>query len=333
MRIKYGENPHQPGRVEFDGDDPLGIGRFHLNGVALWKHSELALSEVNLCDLDRALETLTRIASVFDANMRVPMIVVIVKHGNACGAGISFTSVEQAYTRAFRGDIDAALGGVVVSNEPLTVSVIASLQKIRRPSFTLVAAPSIAAEADELLRRSSKACFLLTNEALSGVSARSVATGEGVRTIRGGKLIRVPSAYVPDIRSMRPEHAQVPDSVERDLALAWGVCSTSTSNTVSLVKDGMLIGNGVGQQKRVAVSALALTRAHDAHHDAEGAVACSDSFFPFPDGIQLLAKAGVRAVMTTSGSAKDAEVFQVARRFGVRLYVVPDTIGRGFYGH
>lgn len=117
------------------------------------------------------------------------------------------------------------------------------------------------------------------------------------------------------------------------MVLAWAVGSTSNSNTITLVKGGQLIGNGVGQQDRVGCCELAVKRALDAGHATEGSVAYSDSFFPFPDAPAVLADAGVKAIWATSGSVRDAEIQALCAERGVVLLQVPDTLGRGFFGH
>ena len=137
-----------------------------------------------------------------------------------------------------------------------------------------------------------------------------------------------------DINDPRVEKYGELDQVqERDLLLAWAVGSTSNSNTITLVKDGRLIGNGVGQQDRVGCCELAIKRARDAGHETEGAVAYSDSFFPFPDGPEVLAGAGIKAILASSGSVKDGEVKAMCATHGVTLVMVPDAVGRGFYNH
>jgi phosphoribosylaminoimidazolecarboxamide formyltransferase/IMP cyclohydrolase len=135
------------------------------------------------------------------------------------------------------------------------------------------------------------------------------------------------------------------------MILGWAVGATSNSNTISLVKNGQLIGNGVGQQDRVGAGQLALTRTTIAFPELEeqsdkltlkitldkakleGAVAYSDSFFPFPDGPELLAKAGIKAILTSSGSLGDEAVVQTLTSSGVAITMLPDKIGRGFYMH
>jgi phosphoribosylaminoimidazolecarboxamide formyltransferase/IMP cyclohydrolase len=146
-------------------------------------------------------------------------------------------------------------------------------------------------------------------------------------------------------------HGEATDQQKRDLVLAWAIGATSNSNTITLVKDGQLIGNGVGQQDRVGAGQLALTRTTTALPELEeqgdnlilkvtlskqklqDAVAYSDSFFPFPDGPGLLAKAGIKAILTSSGSVADETVIKSLTDQGVAVYMVPDKTGRGFYLH
>jgi phosphoribosylaminoimidazolecarboxamide formyltransferase/IMP cyclohydrolase len=131
------------------------------------------------------------------------------------------------------------------------------------------------------------------------------------------------------------EHKEAYANDRRSLVLAWAIGSTSNSNTITLVNSNRLIGNGVGQQDRVSAAELAIKRAQDAGHGhrLKGAVAYSDSFFPFPDGAQKLIDEGVSAILTSSGSVKDEEVFETITEAGVSLYTVPDSAGRGFYAH
>jgi phosphoribosylaminoimidazolecarboxamide formyltransferase/IMP cyclohydrolase len=126
---------------------------------------------------------------------------------------------------------------------------------------------------------------------------------------------------------------QLTPEEEENLLLAWAIGSTSNSNTVTLVKNGCLIGNGVGQQDRVGGCVLAVRRARDANHETSGAFAYSDSFFPFADGPEVLNEAGVRAIFASSGSVRDSEVQDSCRDKDMVLYLIPDKVGRGFFGH
>ena len=140
--------------------------------------------------------------------------------------------------------------------------------------------------------------------------------------------------FVLDLKSSDlAKNGAATNTQERDMILAKAICDTSNSNTITLVRDGQLIGNGVGQQDRVGAANLALIRARGSGHETEGAVAASDSFFPFPDAPELLVQNGIKAILSTSGSVNDSKAVEACAKSGVPLYLVPDTLGRGFFGH
>ena len=156
--------------------------------------------------------------------------------------------------------------------------------------------------------------------------------------MRGGFLQQPNYTFILDFNDDADKSAHytsdnLSDAQKSDMLLAWAIGSTSNSNTVTIVKDGMLLGNGVGQQDRVGCCQLAIKRATDAGHDIKNAVAYSDSFFPFVDGVQTLADAGISAVFATSGSVRDGEVKDFCKEKNIALYLVPDSEARGFFGH
>jgi phosphoribosylaminoimidazolecarboxamide formyltransferase/IMP cyclohydrolase len=195
-----------------------------------------------------------------------------------------------------------------------------------------VVAPSFSEEAKVELNRKGGKCRMLQLPALEEFSYK-VDVAPRFRYVRGGFLVQPNYTYV--LRTLddmgADSHAKMDDYDQ--LILAWAVGSTSNSNTVTLVKNGMLIGNGVGQQDRIGAAKLAIERARRSGHDVQGAYAYSDSFFPFPDGAAVLADAGVQAILTSSGSINDEKVWHAIRERGVRLFTVPDAVGRGFFGH
>ena len=128
----------------------------------------------------------------------------------------------------------------------------------------------------------------------------------------------------------------------KDVVLAWAIGSTSNSNTITIVKDGRLYGNGVGQQDRVGAAKLAIFRADDAANFAdkniskaslENATAYSDSFFPFPDAPEVLINRGIKTIFATSGSVNDQKILEFCKSKGAELITLPDTEARGFYQH
>jgi phosphoribosylaminoimidazolecarboxamide formyltransferase/IMP cyclohydrolase len=197
-----------------------------------------------------------------------------------------------------------------------------------------VIAPAITPGAIAMLRRRGDKCRFIVNPAL-GKMANGLDVAPRLRQVRGGFLMQPNYTFTPDFEEglMLKKFGEATDQQEVDMALAWAIGSTSNSNTITLVKNGQLIGNGVGQQDRVGAANLVVERARRSNHDIAGAVAYSDSFFPFPDGPQVLIDAGVKAIFTTSGSVKDQLTIDLCAKHGVVLYMVPDPIGRGFFGH
>lgn len=349
---KYGENPWQApaafyadNRVAFD---PLGLDKFeHVQGMAR--------SFVNMTDIDRLLQTVTHIAAGFDRNFgEVPSIAVGVKHGNACGAAVADTAVE-AVKKMLEGDTRAIFGGVVMLNGPIDEAVAEALMRHAMEGdkprlLDGVVGSEVTKEALELLSRNK--LRVVVNPALAKLSEKSLDSTRRQRPVRGGTLEQPNYTFVIDLKADHIQaHGEPTDQQKRDMILGWAVGSTSNSNTITLVKDGQLIGNGVGQQDRVGAGQLALTRTTTAMPELEeqgdklvlkvmldkskvaGAAAYSDSFFPFPDGPGLLAKAGIKAILTSSGSVADETVVKSLADQGVAVVMVPDKTGRGFYLH
>jgi phosphoribosylaminoimidazolecarboxamide formyltransferase/IMP cyclohydrolase len=331
---KYGENAWQvPAGLyrALGNDDPLALHNFRVVTGS-------APSYNNFCDIDRMLQTVTHLFSAFAVNTGLPpQIAVAVKHGNCCGASFG-SDFLQIVERTVSGDTRAIFGGLVMTTFPVDLAIAEALVNAHTSGAKRlldgVVAPSFSPDAVDILARKTGKCRLIENQALGALTAASLNGETRFRQVRGGFLKQPNYTYVIDLGNPQIKHvgATTADQ-EADLLLAWSIGSTSNSNTVTLVKNGQLIGNGVGQQDRVGCCELALKRAKDAGHDTEGAVAYSDSFFPFPDGPEVLARAGVKAILTSSGSVKDAEVETVCSAYGVSLIMVPDALGRGFYGH
>jgi phosphoribosylaminoimidazolecarboxamide formyltransferase/IMP cyclohydrolase len=331
---KYGENPWQtPAGLYADNRvaaDPLGLDQFtHQKG---WE-----LSYINETDMHRLLQTVTHIAAGFEVNFgTAPAIAVGVKHGNACGAGVAETAVE-AVQKMLEGDEIAIFGGVVMVNGVIDADVATALMQHHMPEgqnrlLDGVVGSEVTPEAMEILSRAK--LRIVTNPALASLTAASLETAAIYRNVRGGMLVQPNYTFVADLQADYIErHGSVTPQQERDLIQAWAVGSTSNSNTICIVKDGRMLGNGVGQQDRVGAAKLAVTRATSRDHDVKGAAAYSDSFFPFPDGPLVLADAGITAILTSSGSVKDPEVIETLAAKNVSTTMLPDKTGRGFFGH
>lgn len=333
LECKYGENGYQtPAALYSAGTaDPLALDRFDVvQGTAP--------SYNNLCDLDRLLQTSTHIAAGFDANFgEVPLMAVACKHGNACGASAGL-SPREVVEKAIEGDLRAVFGGLVLINFDVDEEIAETLMVHRmdgsRRLLDGIIAPGFSEGAIEMLQRKGDKCRLLANPALKLLDRESLDAAERFRYVRGGFLAQPNFTFVPELASAEVDKSgAAAEGVAEDMILGWAIGSTSNSNTVTLVKEAMLIGNGVGQQDRVGGCKLAIMRATDAGHDTSGAVAYSDSFFPFVDGTEALAGAGIKAILATSGSVRDAEVTDFCVGKGITLFRYPDASGRGFFGH
>jgi phosphoribosylaminoimidazolecarboxamide formyltransferase / IMP cyclohydrolase len=328
----YGENAWQsPARLIHDEtDDPLAIGQFTLVEGS-------APSYNNLVEIDRQLQTITHIAAAFDtAGWDAPAVAIGTKHGNACGAGVADSELH-ATQLMLTGDTRAIFGGCVMLGfavgDEIADALVNHASEMRRLLDT-VAAASFSESAVELLARKQGKCRLLANPALAALDRGSLDTVPRHRQVRGGVMEQPNYVFVLDLADPAlVRHGVLTTAQERDMLLAWAIGSTSNSNTITLVRDGQLLGNGVGQQDRVGGCALAVSRAIGAGHDTGGAVAYSDSFFPFPDAPCVLIDAGVSAIFSTTGSVRDGVVLQAMLDEGVAVVQLPDREARGFFGH
>lgn len=334
LECKYGENGYQTPAALYSSDtgDALALDRFEVVQGA-------APSYNNLCDLDRLLQTSTHIAAGFDVNRgSVQFIAVAGKHGNPCGAAVG-RDRAGVVQRALEGDLRAVFGGLILLNFEIDEEMAEVLMTHRmgegmRRLLDGIISPGFTPEAMAMLQRKGDKCRLLANPALAGLDGGSLDAARRFRYVRGGFLAQPNYTFVPNLVDGSVEKVgQATEGQVDDMILAWAIGSTSNSNTVCLVREGMLIGNGVGQQDRVGGCKLAVMRATDAGHSTEAAVAYSDSFFPFVDGPAELAGAGINAVLATSGSVRDEEVKAYCREEGMALYLYPDSEGRGFFGH
>jgi phosphoribosylaminoimidazolecarboxamide formyltransferase/IMP cyclohydrolase len=325
----YGENKIQKPAALYvtDTDDPLAIGRFvQIAGSAP--------SYCNVADIDRGVTTLTHIAAVF-ARVGVKRYTsLVMKHGNVCGAGCD-NSLLAATRKMIEGDELAMFGGTIMLNFPVDKAIAELLLHHDMPEgkkrlIDCVVAPEISPEAVEMLRRRNDKCRMFVNPALAEMGLTSMDVAPIYRPVRGGFLIQPNYHLPPMISKEMVKCGSLDTETFNDLYFAWAICSTSNSNTVTIVKDGMLLGNGVGQQARVYGSQLAVERSQGR---AAGAVAWSDSFFPATDGVEVLINSGVATIFASSGSLHDDEVIGCCREAGITLVMAPDEEARGFFRH
>lgn len=334
LTCKYGENGYQVPAALYEGgsSDPLALDKFRIVAGTEPSYN-------NLCDLDRLLQSVTHIAASFEANRgKAPLICLGVKHGNSCEAAVGGDPAEAA-RRMITGDPLAIFGGLVMMNYPVTEEVAEALvshgmpEGQRRPLDGIIA-PSFDSGALGYFQRKGDKCRLLANPALATLGRASLDTALRFRYVRGGFLAQPNYTYILDLGDPElKKYGQATRQQEDDMLMAKAIGDTSNSNTITIVKNGQLIANGVGQQARVRGAKLALNLAAYCGHPTEGASASSDSFFPFTDGVEELERAGVKAIVATSGSVKDKDVIKFCADRGICLYLIPDRMGRGFFGH
>ena len=341
QQLRYGENAYQTPAyiVKTDSEYPLAMHKFtiHTGNPSM----------INITDVDRGLKAITHIGAGMDKNFdTVPFIALGLKHGNACGASIA-DNTDDAIIKMLNGNLKSIFGGAIIVNFEITkdlaeLLIMHNTNGKRRPLDVIVAS-SVTEEAIQVLKRQNDRCLVMTNSALDSLSEASLDHTPQVRQVAGGDWIEQPNhTYILDLSDKEnikyyganQKQGEEKAKLDLDTILGWGIATSSNSNTITLVRDGMLIGNGVGQQDRVEAVELALKRAGDREHDVRGAVAVSDSFFPFPDAPQMLVGAGVARIFATSGSINDkATIALFENNTTSELMHIPDPVARMFFGH
>jgi phosphoribosylaminoimidazolecarboxamide formyltransferase/IMP cyclohydrolase len=291
--LRYGENPHQ-GAAFYAVDGPGGP--WGLGAAVQVAGKELSYN--NLLDADAALALVAEHAD--------RPFATIVKHTNPCGAAFGAT-LEEAYAGALDGDPVSAFGGVVGLSRPLDA---ATAKRIAGIFTEVVVAPGF--DEDALAALAGKPSLRLVRVDPARPGGRLA-----VRSVAGGLLAQEPDPGGDDPAGWDLRAGDPPGpELLADLALAWSVAGHVKSNAIVLARDGRVVGVGAGQQSRVDSVRIAVAKAGDR---ALGAAAGSDAFFPFPDGVEVLAAAGVRAVAQPGGSVRDPEVTAAAAAAGIAM--------------
>ncbi len=295
--LRYGENPHQSAAFYVDGASPVTVAAAARPSLATAEVlGGKALSYNNLLDLDAALG----LALEFGDEPRP--VAVVVKHNNPCGVALG-ADLAAAYTRARAADPVSAFGGIVALNREVD---LACARLLGETFLECVIAPGFTAEAREALA-GKKNLRLIAAPGRWVADPTAVVT---VRTIAGGALVQTVDAAAVDVGSARVVTARAPEAGERaDLAFAWRVGKHVKSNAIVFAKDGATLAIGAGQMSRVDSVKICERKAGAA---LVGSVVASDAFFPFRDGVDVLAAAGARAVAQPGGSVRDDEVIAAA---------------------
>lgn len=291
QELRYGENPHQKAAVYGNQNDFIDC--FHGK----------QLSYNNYLDVDAALN----IISDFDANEPA---CAIIKHTIPSGVGLD-ENLTEAYKKAFSTDRVSPFGGIVVVNQQLDIKTAKAIDEI----FTeIIIAPDYSDEALELLTQKKNRRLIRIKKSVKEVQARSS------RTIFGGMLDQEAdlSAANPDefkvVTKRKPTQQEM-----KDLLFSWKVVRHVKSNAIVYAKEGRTLGIGSGQTSRVDSSEIAVAKAGKEGLDLKGSAIASDAFFPFADGVEAAAKAGVKAVIQPGGSIRDEEVIQKANEYDMAM--------------
>ena len=295
--LRYGENPHQRAALYVTNNTPNpGLAQAEqLHGKEM--------SYNNYVDADAARR------AAYD---HTEPAVAIIKHANPCGIAIG-ADVAEAHLKAHETDPVSAFGGVIAANRPVT---LAMAQQVAEVFTEVVVAPGFDDDALALLSGKKNLRLLVAADV-------PVQGGIEIRPVSGGLLLQATDnldAAGDAVETWALACGEPADEATlRDLVFAWRACRSVKSNAILLAKDGAAVGVGMGQVNRVDSARLAVARAGDER--SLGAVAASDAFFPFPDGLEVLTAAGVKAIVQPGGSVRDAEVIAAAAAAGVTMYL------------
>jgi phosphoribosylaminoimidazolecarboxamide formyltransferase/IMP cyclohydrolase len=300
--LRYGENPNQRAGL-YTSEEPRGIGD-------LTQRQGKELSFNNLLDIDAAMLAV--------AGWKNLVACAVIKHTTPCGLAVAATPAE-AFARARATDPTSAFGSVVAFNTVVDESVAEAMRDL---FVEVVVAPAFHAGA----------LAIFAAKKNLRVVELPVPSGHGHldwKRIRGGFLIQDAFTFDPTETAWRVATSRQPTEREyEDLRFAWAACSTVKSNAILIARDSRAIGIGAGQMSRVDASFLAVHKARQAGHDPAGAVLASDGFFPFADGVEEAAKAGITAIIQPGGSVRDAEVTAAADRLGMAMIMTGQRMFR-----
>jgi phosphoribosylaminoimidazolecarboxamide formyltransferase/IMP cyclohydrolase len=292
--MRYGENPHQDAAFYRDPDAVAG---------SLARYAQLQgkeLSYNNIADADAAWECV----KTFEAPA-----CVIIKHANPCGVAEGET-ILAAYRRAFKTDPTSAFGGIIAFNRALDGT---TADAVAKQFVEVVIAPEVSAEARAVLAGK------------ANVRVLAVPVGHEVqrydfKRVGGGLLVQTPDARNVTAAELKVVTRRAPTAAElADLLFAWRVAKYVKSNAIVFCGEGMTLGVGAGQMSRVDSARIAAIKAQNAGLTLAGSVVASDAFFPFRDGLDVVAEAGAKAVIQPGGSVRDDEVIAAADERGLAM--------------
>jgi phosphoribosylaminoimidazolecarboxamide formyltransferase/IMP cyclohydrolase len=294
--LRYGENSHQSAAFYVENN----IQEASVASATQLQGKELSYN--NIADTDAALECVKE----FDEPA-----CVIVKHANPCGVAIG-DDILAAYERAYKTDPTSAFGGIIAFNRELDAKTAEAI--VSRQFVEVIIAPSATAQAAAVVSGKPNVRLLVCGE------WDSKTTGFDIKRVNGGVLVQDRDQKMVGLDDLKVVSKRQPTADElRDLLFCWKVAKYVKSNAIVYAKDSMTIGVGAGQMSRVYSAKIAGIKAADENLEVKGSVMASDAFFPFRDGIDAAAAAGIKAVIQPGGSMRDAEVIAAADEHGMTM--------------
>jgi phosphoribosylaminoimidazolecarboxamide formyltransferase/IMP cyclohydrolase len=294
--MRYGENPHQGAAFYVENN----VSEACISTATQLQGKELSFN--NIADTDAALECVKQ----FNESPAC----VIVKHANPCGVATA-DDLLAAYDRAYATDPESAFGGIIAFNQELDASTAQAI--IDRQFVEVIIAPSVSADAVEVVKAKQNVRLLSCGQWSAEPNTRF-----DFKRVNGGLLVQDTDLQL--LNDMKVVSERQPTEEElRDLLFSWKVSKFVKSNAIVYGKDGMTIGVGAGQMSRVNSARIAAIKAEHAGLTVKGSVMASDAFFPFRDGIDNAAEAGVAAVIQPGGSMRDDEVIAAANEHGMAM--------------
>ncbi len=294
--LRYGENPHQSAACYREPSPASGTL------AAARQIQGKALSYNNIADADAALECVLSFAAP---------ACVIFKHANPCGVAVAET-IEAAYQMACNADPISAFGGIIAFNRTLDEATIRAV--FARQFAEVILAPDIAAEARKAAAAKNTVRLLATGQRTVPLRQLELKRVSGGLLLQDGDTGRIEAADLNTVSQREPTAAEL-----NDLMFAWRVVKYVKSNAIVYARDQHSIGIGAGQMSRIDSAKVAAMKAADSGHDLTGSVMASDAFFPFRDGVDVAAAAGVVAVIHPGGSVNDEAVIAAANEHGMAM--------------
>jgi len=296
--LRYGENPHQA--AAFYRDQTCGFPSL----ASAKQHQGKELSFNNIADADAALECVKQFSDP---------ACVIVKHANPCGAAVA-TDILAAYNKAHQTDPTSAFGGIIAFNRELDKSTAVTI--IERQFVEVIIAPSVSVDALAALAAKPNVRMLTCGS----WSHDATVPGLDLKRVAGGLLIQDRDNGQIKETDLKIVSQRQPNAQEiGDLMFSWKVAKFVKSNAIVYAKDGATMGIGAGQMSRVDSARIAILKAADAKLSVHSSVMASDAFFPFRDGIDAAARAGVVAIIQPGGSMRDQEIITAANEHGMTM--------------